>query len=347
MARTRNEFLHAREDFSVQTKLYGVFRGIVENCSDPLAMGKVQVRVPAIHGLLTEDESQDHIPTLSLPWASLISYGGGHYDHGAQITYPCGSVVAVCFEGGNHYTPIILGSYSFNCHHDDVPVVSDPKNRWPEYRVPYGGGTTNTVIGPTNPSEGAMVYVLTPTRGVLHKSFKGHTIWYEDKDNAECFEILDRCGQGMRMECNVSYSNNQDNKSARRLPSTFSEHKFDNISPSRVMFRDTGLNEVKLEVYNGNKIILLKSDEMMLKVQGTRDRSYWGHPKMGIGIEVDAESDAIRVAAKTTVIDGDLKINGELVVYGNASFLRLVKSYVRMAVNEINIKEHPAKHELF
>ena len=347
MQRVNASRLHGREHYAVPTKLYGVFRGIVENCCDPLAMGRIQVRVPSVHGILPEKETDDHIPTLSLPWASLVSYSGGHYDTGAQITYPCGSMVAVCFEGGSHLSPIILGSYSFNCHQDTIPVTSDPKDRWPEYKVPLGGGTTKTVLAATNPSEGAMVYVFSPTRGVLHKSFKGHTIWYEDKDSAECFEILDRCGQGMRMECNVSYSDNKDNKSARRLPSTFSEHKFDDISPSRVMFRDNGLDEIKLEVYDKSKSVSLKSDELVFKLQGTRDKSYWGHPKNDIGIEVDAESNLVKIKSKNIVIDGDVKITGELLVSGNASFLRLVKSYVRMAVNEINVKEHPAKHELF
>ena len=104
-----------KDDYVTPNRYWGIYRGVVENCSDPHGQGRLQVRVPLVYGLLTEDEKHDHIPTLSLPWATtLASGGGGYYDTGSQLPIQCGSVVAVQFEGGRRksYSMMICWRHS-------------------------------------------------------------------------------------------------------------------------------------------------------------------------------------------------------------------------------------------
>lgn len=49
---------------------FSFFRGVVENTQDPLKQGRLQVRVPILHGV---KDSYASIPTNALPWAESIS----------------------------------------------------------------------------------------------------------------------------------------------------------------------------------------------------------------------------------------------------------------------------------
>lgn len=329
-----------KDDYVTPNRFWGIYRGVVENCSDPLGQGRLQVRVPLVYGLLTEDEKHDHIPTLSLPWATtLASGGGGYYDTGSQIPIQCGSVVAVQFEGGNPNSPVVMGTYYYHPENTKHYVHKDPRNRWPDYKIPIGGGEMKVRKGPNNPSEASMLYIFTPTRGVVSKSLKGHTIWWEDKDNAECFEIVDRCGQGIRMEANVPFEDNKDNAAARGLKSAFSDYAYDKVPSLRVMIRDGALNEILLERMDKEQYVKIRSKHTCMHVLGDRGRAILGDLEKGCTIEVDSHSKTAKIMADRIILDGNVKINGDLSVYGNTALFKLVKSYVRMVVNQLNVRE--------
>jgi hypothetical protein len=193
--------------------------------------------------------------------------------------------------------------------------------------------------GPNNPSEASMLYVFTPTRGVVSKSLKGHTIWWEDKDNAECFEILDRCGQGLRMEAAVSYEDNKDNAAARGLKSAFSNYQYENVPSVRVMLRDSSLNELLMERQDKEQHIKLKSKNTVLHILGNRGRAILGDMENGTTIEIDSHAQTAKITATNIILDGNVKVFGDLSVYGNTALFKLVKSYVRMVVNQLNARE--------
>jgi hypothetical protein len=72
---------------------FGFYRGVVDDTRDPEFMGRVRIRVPAIHG--TDS------PRESLPWAEVTSWGGGTSDCGSYIQPLIGTRVIVIFEQGH------------------------------------------------------------------------------------------------------------------------------------------------------------------------------------------------------------------------------------------------------
>ena len=84
------------------------YSGIVENRSDPLQLGRCQVRIVGLH---THDKSQ--LPTTELPWAMPIQPIGSAAMNGIGFT-PLGPVegttVIIMFADENQQQPIILGT---------------------------------------------------------------------------------------------------------------------------------------------------------------------------------------------------------------------------------------------
>lgn len=334
------DHIQDKETYGTPVRFFGVYRGTVENCSDPMGLGRVQVRVPAVNGILLKDKGDgDEIPTLSLPWASTVSYGGGYPDTGSQQTFHCGSQVAVQYESGSPYYPVVMGSYKYHPETPELTAYEDPRHEWPEYTVPIGGGNVKVKSMCNTPSEAAMLYRFTPTRGVVTKSIKGHTIWYEDKDQAECFEILDRVGQGIRFESPILFDDNKENKLARGIKSAFANYECEEAHSLRVMIRDGSLNEIKLERQEKEQRIQLKSKDTQLLLHGSRGHASLGDVVNNCVVEVDAHAKTCRITADRIILDGDVQVMGDISVHGDARLFRLVKSYVRLIVNQLNVAE--------
>jgi hypothetical protein len=94
------------DQYFKKDKLWGVFRGIVEERQDPLMLGRLKVRVPYIHGTYKE------IPTTSLEWA-VPAYAafGGFEDRGSYTVPEIGAAVLMAFEDGKQDYPVWLGTY--------------------------------------------------------------------------------------------------------------------------------------------------------------------------------------------------------------------------------------------
>jgi hypothetical protein len=88
----------------------GLFRGSVENVADPERRGRVQVRVPHVHG---------NIPTAHLPWAERVFSDGGGANAGVfsplrgrtVAELRDGDGVWILFEGNDHHLPVVVGTW--------------------------------------------------------------------------------------------------------------------------------------------------------------------------------------------------------------------------------------------
>jgi hypothetical protein len=93
------------------TKLFGIYRGVVEDRKDPLRLGRVRVRIWGVH---TEEQSGDYnkAPYDQLQWAHpcLSTFGGSISDVGAFYVPLQGSHVFVFFENGNMMQPRYFSS---------------------------------------------------------------------------------------------------------------------------------------------------------------------------------------------------------------------------------------------
>jgi len=183
----------------MDNKLYGIYRGYIEYVNDPMQLGRVKVRIPSIHGYPSD------VPTVSLPWAYVVTAFGGGHDYGSKVTPPVGSTCIVSFEGGNKNIPIVLGTW------EGVPNKNTLMLRNPTQDLPGGAISMSptpkepwiAVEGPDPPKEYLQQVDLRPERYVPFKSVKGATIDIEDRDEVEHTRIVDRTGQGLFMSGGV------------------------------------------------------------------------------------------------------------------------------------------------
>jgi hypothetical protein len=337
--------LQDSDRLAVPSKFTGIYRGLVENNSDPLAQGRVQIRVPLIHGILEKGEPSPEnlfIPSEDLPWAHVVSFGGSGYDSGSQLPIPTGSQVVIEFESGNPNMPIVLGCIHFHPT-TTISDQKDPLEKWPEYNPANGPGSTQTPA-PTVPREYAITHKLTPTRGVLLKSKKGHTIWYDDRDEGECLEVIDRAGQGLRLEAYVSAKDNMKNENRRKALSSWawstelddSGNSDLNVMMNRVSLREKTGGEVSLESIGSSGHARLVSDTCSVQVQGTTKRTILGSVKSGIHIEVDEAAGSISIKAPVIMLDGEVYFSRLASFFGEAHFFEKLFAFNNATFAKIN-----------
>ena len=89
------------------------FVGKVISNTDPLKMGRVQIRVMGMH---SEDLSM--IPTADLPWAQVLTTDGGTSGVGQFIPYQPGAfVIGIFLDGRSAQIPLVIGS---------TPTIQEP-----------------------------------------------------------------------------------------------------------------------------------------------------------------------------------------------------------------------------
>lgn len=166
-----------------RVKVQGTYKGRVENNRDPKGIGRVQVRVPTLHGMSESDypeqESHEYLKNDDLPWAYPMGSNGGGYDHGSFIIPDIGDYVWVMF--GQDESTIIYSGGSFG---------TDTKNS-----KTYGHGVhtyTSSVGENETPVD---TYGGNPDIKVIYKSPKGATIIIDETPNEESIKIIDRLGQ--------------------------------------------------------------------------------------------------------------------------------------------------------
>ena len=110
------------------------FQGIVEDIDDPKKLGRVRVRVFALH---TNDKEK--IPTNKLPWSQILMPSNSASISGVGMS-PTGIkkgswVVGIFFDGDSFQSPLVLGTLQGE---PDIKVpssegFSDPSGMFPKY----------------------------------------------------------------------------------------------------------------------------------------------------------------------------------------------------------------------
>lgn len=181
-----------RKEAGAESKFnYNAFyMAIVEDTNDPLKLGRVKIRIPALHGG-TKDNTY-FIENEALPWAKPAILNGAGNDVGQFIIPTKGTRVFVTFEYNSGTHPIYFGG-----------VVTNAKNSTKQYN-------DNSEI-----FEGQEFTISTDDRikdidgeayQVIYKSFKGATILINDKDGEETLKIIDAAGQQITMKNSSDYA---------------------------------------------------------------------------------------------------------------------------------------------
>lgn len=176
----------------------GCYRGKVEEIDDPDRLGRVRVRVWAVH------RDDDNTPVYALPWAEVSEIGGGGYDYGSFNPPPVGSGVWVMFEGGHSDYPVVVGTFRGVPKRDENnPNVFLVKDEKPSSETAWTPPDEESET-PKDVFEDVYNGDPHPTKRVWAKSYKGHTIVVEDGDGKESFKIIDRAGQVIAFDCPVA-----------------------------------------------------------------------------------------------------------------------------------------------
>lgn len=157
--------------------------GIVEDTSDPYALGRVRVRIPAIHGAKTSQSY--YLPTKSLPWAKPAILNSGGNDMGQFIVPTKGTRVLVTFEYDSANKPLYFGG---------LPTLHNQNKLYNDNQNVYEGKDLiiDTDDRITDLDENS-------AQAVIYKSLKGATIIVDDKDGNENIKIIDASGQVIEM----------------------------------------------------------------------------------------------------------------------------------------------------
>lgn len=190
----------AKEGKDFLYRALGIMRAEVIKDNDEWNLGRVQVRVPSIHGVKGTTE---FVEDEDLPWAMPCVPGGSGEDMGSFLTPKPGSFVWIFFEDDDTNKPVYLGGVPSKGS-DSVRTMGNLNDA--DSPVQSWETTPNTpeVAGDMFDEKSSHV----PERGILYKSQKGHTIMMDDTDGAESMMLIDRVGQVFGFTSPVSTADN-------------------------------------------------------------------------------------------------------------------------------------------
>ena len=156
----------------------GIYRARVENNIDPLGIGRIQIRVPLLHGLA----GKNGLSSANLPWATMCSVSAG-FNYGTYIVPEIGEYVFVLFEDGDPYKPVYIGSVF-----GTLSTVNKEYGSIETGGIWYGRKGDNEV-----PKEAQRVSY--PSVKMIYKSKNGTRIYLNDNPEDEFIRIADSTGK--------------------------------------------------------------------------------------------------------------------------------------------------------
>lgn len=150
------------------------YRAYVVSTSDPLNLGRIQIRIPALHSNLVD---------AVLPYAyPAVSVGLGN-QVGQFILPPIGSLVWVTFEYSDEHRPIYFGG---------IPTkYAEGKSQF--YGWDVNGGIPKEVTEDDIPSE------YTGTQAIVYKSPTGAILYFDSNDLTNKVILKDSHGQALKL----------------------------------------------------------------------------------------------------------------------------------------------------
>lgn len=166
------------------------YEALVTNTNDIYKLGRVQIRIPSIHGV---DSSQAYyLADSSLPWARPAILSSAANDMG-QYVVPCkGARVIVSFECDDINKPIYFGGIPNLIN--NTKTINDNNNIF--FGQELNIDSDDRIL---DLDENSAQYVL-------FKSLKGSTIIFNDKDGKESIKLIDAAGQQIIMENSSEYT---------------------------------------------------------------------------------------------------------------------------------------------
>lgn len=196
-----------------KTPIFGLVRGRVENNIDPMKIGRVQVRIPKLHGVV--GESNSYLAIDDLPWAYPCNMGSG-FEHGSCIVPEIGDYVFIAFESGDPDCPVYIGGcYGVGATTSKPYGVIDDNNASKSDNFLGGKGYQSWCDTPETPSE-VYGFSSAPTGKVLYRSLKGSSIFVNDTDGQESINLYDISGQGIKIVTPVNPESSVGNAARRR-----------------------------------------------------------------------------------------------------------------------------------
>lgn len=160
----------------------GIFRARVANNADPERLGRVQVRVPMLHGA----SENDGISDSSLPWATGCFPSAG-YNFGSFIVPEIGEYVFVIFEDNDTSKPVYLGSsYGKNSTTYKEYGSEDTTGLW------YGMKGDNEV-----PEEAQLDF---PSLKMIYKTRLGSALYFDTAYEQEKICMIDSIGNTVLLD---------------------------------------------------------------------------------------------------------------------------------------------------
>lgn len=179
----------------------GIWIGKVVYKEDPWHLGRVQIRIPEVHGDDLIDPLDEIVPDENLPWARMLQFFGGFPDGGSHTPPPKGSIVAVIFEHGDMDRPWIVGGVPKHAYLEkEIQISPNDAVVYPEL---YGQSQIDESMSLWVPFESQGESELPQecrtdreeTIYAIFKTPKGASIIVEEMDEKEYIRFIDRAGQ--------------------------------------------------------------------------------------------------------------------------------------------------------
>ena len=175
--------LKQTKDLRPSVNYNAFYSAIVVNTNDFYNLGRIQIRIPSIHGVKTEEAN--YIKDESLPWAKPGIFNAGGNDMGQFLIPEKGSRVFVTFEANDSSNPIYFGG---------IPTLLGKNKEYNDNPDIYSG----KIIEITDKDK-IKDLKNDKAKQVVYKSFKGATIIIDDKDGQENIKLIDASGQVFEM----------------------------------------------------------------------------------------------------------------------------------------------------
>ena len=273
-------------------RLNSIYRARVEYNVDENGQGRVQIRIPELHGM-----KGDGVPTESLPWAQSLSSSAGA-GYGSYMVPEVGEFVMVQFENGDPYKPVVLGSVygSGPLHEKEYGSGSGDDEKWESKK-----GEKEV------PSENLR---SSPSLKTIYKSPTGAVISVDEAKGSEGILIGDGLGQHIKISTNMNSSSTRKGPSAHRDSDGTSIEIKDFGGQSLVMSASKEKSKITLTSTDGYSLSIdPKDDGFRIKANESEIHINKDGSMKVYGKQVDIEADSmVKLHSKksTMQVDSDV-----------------------------------------